>query len=98
MGFQHYIKGSVPLGPILSFIGRYNYECATWLSEILTPLRHHKATVKDSFEFLQQISNMTSDGKIMSSLDVRNDKLDQLQGVSEKMAANGIRTHARTNQ
>jgi len=61
----------VPLRPILSSIGSYNHECATWLSEILTPLRHHKATVKDLFEFLQRISNMTSDGKIMASPDVK---------------------------
>jgi len=30
--------------------------------------------------------------------EIRNSKLDQLQGLSAKMAANGIRTHARTNQ
>jgi len=27
---------------------------------------------------------------------IRNNKLDQLQGMSAKMAANGIQTHART--
>jgi len=31
-------------------------------------------------------------------LEIRNKKLDQLQGMSAKMAANGIRTHACTNQ
>jgi len=30
--------------------------------------------------------------------EIRNNKLDQIQGISAKMAANGIRTHARTNQ
>jgi len=40
-------RESVQLRTILSSIGSYNHKCATWLSEILTPLRHHKATVKD---------------------------------------------------
>jgi len=30
--------------------------------------------------------------------EIKNNKLDQLQGMSSKMAANGIRTHGRTNQ
>jgi len=30
--------------------------------------------------------------------EIRSNKLDQLQGTSAKMAANGIRTHACTNQ
>ena len=51
-------KENVPMRPILSFIGSYNHECAAWLFEILTPLRHHQATVKDSFEFLQRISRV----------------------------------------
>jgi len=29
---------------------------------------------------------------------IRNNKLDQLRGMSAKMAANGIRTHAHTNR
>jgi len=30
--------------------------------------------------------------------EIRNDKLDQLQDMSTKMAENGFRIHARTNQ
>ena len=56
---------------ILSSIGSYNHECAAWLSEILTPLRHHQAIVKDSFKFLQRISNLNASDKIMASLDVK---------------------------
>ena len=55
--------------PISSPIGSYNHECAAWFSEILTPLRHHQAIVKDSFEFLQRISNLSSSDKIMASSD-----------------------------
>ena len=36
---------NVPMRPILSTIGSCNHECVVWLSEILTPLRHHQATV-----------------------------------------------------
>ena len=43
----------------------------TWLSEILTLLRHHQATGKGFFEFLQRISNLSASGKIMASLDVK---------------------------
>ena len=57
--------------PILSYIGSYNHECAAWLSKILTPLRHHQATVKDSFKFLQRNSNLSASDKIMASLDVK---------------------------
>ena len=64
-------KDNVPMRPILSSIGSYNHECAAWLSEILTPLRHHQAIVKDSFEFLQRISNLNASDKIMASLDVK---------------------------
>ena len=56
---------------ILSSIGRYNHECAAWFWEILTPLRHHQATVKDSFKVLQHISNLSASVKIMASLDVK---------------------------
>jgi len=31
-------------------------------------------------------------------MEIRNYKLDQPQGIPAKMAANGILTHARTNQ
>ena len=40
-------KENLPMRPILSSIGSYNHECAAWLSEILTPLRHHEAIVED---------------------------------------------------
>ena len=57
--------------PILSSIGSYNHECAAWLSEIFTPLRHHQATVKDSFEFLHRTSDLSVSDKIMPSLDIK---------------------------
>ena len=62
---------NVPMSSILSCIGSYNRECAAWLSEIFAPLRHHQATVKDSFEFLRCISNLSASDKITASLDVK---------------------------
>ena len=61
----------LPLRPILSSTGSYNHECATWLSEILTPLRHHPSSLKDTFDFLDKIKNLTPGNKLMASLDVK---------------------------
>ena len=38
-------QDNTSLRSILSSTGRYNHECATWLSEILTPLRHHPSSL-----------------------------------------------------
>jgi len=46
-----------------------------------------------AFSFFQTFFGV----KIMT-LEIKNNKLDQIQGMSAKMAANGIRTHTRTNQ
>ena len=62
---------SCPLRPILSSTGSYNRECATWLSEILTPLRHHPSSLKDTFNFLDKIKNLTPGNKLMANLDVK---------------------------
>ena len=57
--------------PILSSIGSYNHECAAWLSEILTPLRQHTSVVKDTFDFLDDISGLSINNKVMASFDVK---------------------------
>ena len=51
-------KNNNPMRPILSSIGSYKHECAAWLSEILTPLRQHTSVVKDTFDFLNDISGL----------------------------------------
>ena len=43
---------------------------ATWLSKILTPLRHLSSSLKDTFDFLDKIKNLTLGNKLMASLDV----------------------------
>jgi len=35
--------------------GCYTYQCASWLSEVLTPLRKHTTNIKDTFEFVERI-------------------------------------------
>ena len=64
-------KDNIPLRPNLSSTGSYNHECATWLSEILTPLRHHLSSLKDTFDFFEKIKNLTPGKKLMASLDVK---------------------------
>ena len=49
--------------PILSSIGSYNHECAAWLSVILTPLRQHTSVVKDTSDFLNDISGLSINNK-----------------------------------
>ena len=57
-------KNDSSLRPILSSVGSYNHECAEWLSEILTPLRLHSATVKDTFKFLHRLHSLSIDKKL----------------------------------
>ena len=64
-------KENNPLRPILSSIGSYQHECAAWLSEILSPLREHHSSVKDTFDFLRKIKDVNIQNKVMSSLDVK---------------------------
>ena len=63
---------NIPLRPILSSTGSYNYECAIWLFKILSPLCDHSSSLKDTFSFLNQIKNFFC-GKhcLMASLDVK---------------------------
>ena len=70
-GLPKIYKDNNPKRPILSSIGSYNHECAAWLSEILTLLRQHTSVVKDTFDFLNDISGFSINNKVMASFDVR---------------------------
>jgi len=63
-------KPDMPLRPILSSIGSFSYDCAKWLSDSLSELRHHETCVKDTLTFLSLIQDRSSSGKIMTSFDV----------------------------
>jgi len=60
----------MPLRPILSSIGSFSYDCAKWLSDSLSELRHHETCVKDTLTFLSLLQDRSSSGKIMTSFDV----------------------------
>ena len=60
-----------PMRSILSSVGSYNHECAAWLSEILTPLCQRTSVVKDTFDFLNDISGLSINNKVMASFDVK---------------------------
>ena len=63
---------NTPLRPTLSFIGRYNHECAIWLPEILSPLHDHPSSLDDAFSFLNQIKDFICEKLcLMASLDVK---------------------------
>ena len=63
-------KPDMPLRPILSSIGSFGYDCAKWLSDSLSELRHHETCVKDTLTFLSLLQDRSSSGKIMTSFDV----------------------------
>ena len=70
-GLSKIYKENTPFRPILSSIGSYNQQCTVWLTEILTPLRHHHFSVKDTFEFLDRIRHVKLHNQLMASLDVK---------------------------
>jgi hypothetical protein len=51
-------KENIPVRPIISAIGTYNYKTAKYLVEILTPLVDHKYILKDTSEFVYKISTI----------------------------------------
>ncbi|XP_069975882.1 uncharacterized protein, partial [Penaeus vannamei] len=54
-------KDAIPLRPILSAIGTCSYQLAKFLVLILTPLTPNTFTVKDSFTFAKEITNISFD-------------------------------------
>ena len=63
-------KPDMPLRPILSSVGSFSYDCAKWLSDSLSELRHHETCVKDTLLFLSLLQDRSSSGKITTTFDV----------------------------
>lgn len=63
------VNGSPPFRPILSAIGISTYNLAQFLVTLLSPLTSNEFTVKDSFEFAENIRLQNPD-LYMTSLDV----------------------------
>ena len=62
----------MPLGPIISAVGMYNYKLAKFLVEILSSLIETKKYIlKDTFDFVYKVSHLnTNVDKVMLSFDV----------------------------
>ena len=65
-------KVSNPLGPILSSINHYSYNIAKFFIPILTPISPSPFVIKDSFSFVQELSNcgINSNNTVMATFDV----------------------------
>ena len=64
-------KEGTPCRPILASYDNFSYECAVWLSEILTPLREHPSNIKDTFNFISRILHSKPGPNRMVSFDVK---------------------------
>ena len=66
----HKKEKPTPVHPILAALGTYNYELAKFLVPILDPLTRNEFTVKNSFEFVSEITNVNLNQFVMASFDV----------------------------
>ena len=53
-------KGACPYRPVLASNDCFNCKCASWLNEILNPLRQHQTNIKDTFDFIKRIQESSS--------------------------------------
>ena len=58
------------LRPIVSLIGSFNYNLASFLCDLLSPLVPNDYSSKDTFSFVYQIKNANLSGKFLFSYDV----------------------------
>ena len=64
-------KPDVPMRPILSTIDSHNYQVSKYLNNLLSPFIDSPFIVKDSFDFVNEITNFKNDGYIMASFDIK---------------------------
>ena len=71
---MHKVKGEVktpPLRPIVSSIGAYNYSLSKYLSGLISPLLPTEHCAKDSFSFVDELSNLQlQEGNNIVSFDI----------------------------
>ena len=64
-------KEQLAMRPIISATHTYNYALAKWLDEKLKPLSCNQYTVKDTFEFVNEVQSLEiNGGDILVSYDV----------------------------
>ena len=71
MVLQKYARKVLPCRPILASYDSFAYECAVWLSEILTPLREHPSNINDTFDFVSRILSSKPGPNHTVSFDVK---------------------------
>ena len=65
-------KINVPIRPILSTIGTFNYNLAKYLVPIIEPLTTNEYTLKNSFEFVKDIKSINNNNNVvMASFDIQ---------------------------
>ena len=63
-------QGKLKFRPILSALGTFNYNLAKFLVPILDPLTKNGYVVKNSYEFVNEVSEIKLDQFVMASFDV----------------------------
>ena len=65
-------KADCPIRPILSAINTFNYNLAKFFVPILSPLTTNEFTIKNSYSFVKEITNLhLSDPVCMASFDIK---------------------------
>ena len=59
-----------PVRPILASIGTFNYNLAKFFVPLLDPLTRNEYTIKDSFELVNEITQLEIDNFVMASFDI----------------------------
>ena len=64
-------KENYPMRPILSACNTPGYGLAKYLVPAISPITTNAYTVKDSFTFARELSNLDANGLFMASFDVK---------------------------
>ena len=64
-------KPDNPIRPILSAIGTHNYNLSKFLISFLNPWSTNEYTVKNSFSFVEEITDMPNNSYYMASFDIK---------------------------
>ena len=64
-------KEGCPLRPILSAIGTHNYKLSKFLVPIITPITESEFSVRDTFSFVKEISDLSFGNCVMASFDIK---------------------------
>ena len=63
-------RGKLTFRPILCALGMFNYNLAKFFVPLLEPLTRNEYTVKNLFEFVEEISKINCDKCVMASFDI----------------------------